>query len=71
MEMDGNKIAWISKEELVTSTEIYSNKIVCHGREMSMMPSASACVAMFKEYVSNSDLEREKITVQCLQSDYN
>lgn len=54
METDGDKLVWISVSEL-PDWDVYSDGIRCrkNGKEeyLKMVPSASACVEMLKEYM--------------------
>ncbi|WP_270487325.1 hypothetical protein [Clostridium fessum] len=55
METDGDKLVWISVREL-PDWDVYSDGIRCrkNGKEeyLKMVPSASACVEMLKEYMN-------------------
>ncbi|MCM1316281.1 MAG: hypothetical protein NC244_13025 [Alistipes senegalensis] len=52
METDGNKIMWISKQDIIGNIKIYADRIEYNGKTFHMMPSASACVAMLKEFLN-------------------
>lgn len=51
METDGKLIKWISRKDIIYNINIYPDRIVHNGTEMSMLPSATACVKMLKEYL--------------------
>ena len=59
LETDGNIIYWISKGDIINSLDIYPDKIIHNGRELPMMSSASACVAMLKEYLNKIEIRTE------------
>ena len=51
METDGKIIKWISVEDIMNSISVYPDRIIHDGKELTMMPSASASVQMLKEYL--------------------
>ena len=59
MKIDGDKLCWLTVKE-VADCDIYANKIRYKDKgkdkELSpMMPSASACVVMLKQFLKNKD----------------
>ena len=52
METDGDILYWINLDDLKRAT-VKSDRIVCDGITLAMVPSASACVAMFIMYLNH------------------
>jgi hypothetical protein len=50
METDGNELYWISINEL-KNCNVYPNKMNHRGLDLPMVPSASACIVMFRHFM--------------------
>ncbi|MBE5999874.1 MAG: hypothetical protein E7239_00495 [Sarcina sp.] len=57
METDGDTLYWISLKDLKRAT-VKSDRIVCDDISLPMVPSASACVAMFIRYLNHNAQKR-------------
>lgn len=51
METDGDELYWIPVSE-IGNCNVYSNKMTHKGLDLPMVPSASACVIMFRNFVN-------------------
>lgn len=56
METDGDILYWISKTDFL-KCEVYSGKLVHNGLSLPMVPSASACIVMFQQFLEKQDGE--------------
>ena len=56
METDGNKLIWISKEDIISgNVKVYSDRMEHNSKKYPMMPSASACLVMLRDYLRAND----------------
>ena len=54
METDGDILYWISKTDFL-KCEVYSGKLVHNGLSLPMVPSASACIVMFQQFLEKQE----------------
>lgn len=56
METDGNELVWISKEDIISGkVKVYSDRMEHKSKKYPMMPSASACLVMLRDYLRAND----------------